>query len=186
MLTKVILIQIAILVLLGSSVYAADCIGKRYQDNNDGTVTDCRTGLVWLKNANCNAGVSTWQSAKTWVAGLWSSGTCSLTDGSRSGDWRLPTRTELMAMVESAKMQGFHNPALTDASGKAQATSGNVFSNVQNDLYWTSSTYACTDSAASVINMGAGGTDCQGPTGTHFIWPVRGGQTGSFGSVIVK
>jgi len=114
MFTKVILMQIAILALLGSSVYAGDCIGKRYQDNNNGTVTDCRTGLVWLKNADCrdmtgsvnkSAGVLTWQLAKEWVAKLWDNpaGTCGLNDGSGIGDWRLPTRTEIMAMVESAR-----------------------------------------------------------------------------------
>ena len=131
-------------------------------------------------------GYLTWSDAKKWVAGMSGFGACGVTDQSVAGDWRLPTKTELMAMVESARTQGFSNPALTNASGRAQATNGNVFSNVQNDYYWTSSTYSCTDPAASVIYIGGGGTDCQGPTGTHFVWPVRGGQTGSFGSVFIK
>ena len=48
-----------VLVLFGTWAYAADCNnGGRYELNGffnvlDGTVTDCRTGLIWLRNANC-------------------------------------------------------------------------------------------------------------------------------------
>ena len=34
----------------------------RFTDNNDGTVTDTLTGLVWLKNASCG-GQKTWINA---------------------------------------------------------------------------------------------------------------------------
>jgi len=49
---------VAFLVVVSASAYAADCnSGGRYEINGapsaDGTVTDCRTGLVWLKNADC-------------------------------------------------------------------------------------------------------------------------------------
>ena len=46
---------LALLTLFGTCAYAADCnSGGRYEDMGDGTVTDCRTGLIWLKNANCS------------------------------------------------------------------------------------------------------------------------------------
>ena len=35
---------------------------KRMADNGDGTVTDLRTGLFWLKDANC-FGLAQWQTA---------------------------------------------------------------------------------------------------------------------------
>jgi hypothetical protein len=41
-----------VLVLIGTSVYAADChSGGRYEVLSTGTVQDCRTGLIWLQNA---------------------------------------------------------------------------------------------------------------------------------------
>ena len=75
-----IIVLTVVLVSLGTCAYAADCNnGGRYEDNTDGTVTDCRTGIIWLKNANCTdtsngiaipTGVLTWYDALTWVAGL--------------------------------------------------------------------------------------------------------------------
>jgi hypothetical protein len=48
------MVLMVVLVLLGTRAYAADCNdGGRYEDNVDGTVTDCRTGMIWLKNAEC-------------------------------------------------------------------------------------------------------------------------------------
>ena len=93
-----IIVLSVVLVWVGTSAYATDCNnGGRYEDNGDGTVTDCRTGLIWLKNANCTDtsngianpnGYLTWYDALTWAAGL-ENGLCGLTDGSSAGDWRL-------------------------------------------------------------------------------------------------
>ena len=71
---------------------------ERFTDNGDGTVYDERTGLLWLKNANCYA-EQNWDPAMLSAAGL-NSGECGLTDGSVEGDWRLPTRAELMQFNE--------------------------------------------------------------------------------------
>jgi hypothetical protein len=201
MLMRFFLTTIISLLLFSASGYGADpasndCIGKRYQDNNNGTITDCRTGLVWLKDANCSnvilggvykdTGRLNWQDAKKWVKGLGSS-SCGLTDGSSQGDWRLPTMTELMAMVESAKKQNFAMPVLTDASGTAQGSDGNAFSNVQTTYYyWTSTAYPCFDVCARTLSLAYGDKNEIVQSDTNFVWPVRGGQTGSFGSVFVK
>jgi len=48
----------------------------RFLDNADGTVTDCRTELIWLKNANCY-GEQVWDSAFSFAAGL-NNGECGL------------------------------------------------------------------------------------------------------------
>ena len=62
-------------------------------DNGDGTVTDARTGLVWLKNAN-PCGVKNWVDAVAYCSSL-ASGQAGLTDGSTAGQWRLPSIEEL-------------------------------------------------------------------------------------------
>lgn len=85
------------------TVELAACATNRYVDMGDGTVLDCNTDLLWLKDATCPAlgdpaysDMATYADALTAVAAL-AHGTCGLSDGSLAGDWRLPTMTELCA-----------------------------------------------------------------------------------------
>lgn len=66
-------------------------------DNNNGTVTDPGTGLVWLKNINC-FGKQDWATASSSATSL-QSGACGLSDKSTAGQWRLPTETEIKGML---------------------------------------------------------------------------------------
>ena len=197
-------VLLVVLVLFSTCAYATDCnIGGRYEDNNNGTVTDCRTGLVWLKNANCtsttalngvtNTGLLKWKDAMKWVAGLYGDGSgtfvCSLNDGSHAGDWRLPTKIEWMAMVEYAKRTpspGYTNPVLTNGAGTGKWTAGDVFTNVQSDLYWSSTTYAGFETGAWTVNMWGGSIGGTSKTSGVYVWPVRGGQSASFGSLRIE
>ncbi len=72
------------------------CSG-RFSDNGDGTVTDCRTNLIWLKNANFYNSMNPWQFSVNEAAAL-RDGLKGLTDGSSAGDWRLPTKAELQGL----------------------------------------------------------------------------------------
>jgi hypothetical protein len=155
-----------------------DCAGGRYEDNNNGTVTDCRSGLVWLKDPGC-FGATTFAYANINVAYL-SGGNvyCSLYDGSVAGDWRLPTKTEWMSFVASARKQGFTNPALTDKTGTAKWVSGAanaLFTNVQTDNYWSSSSTAYSI-RAWVVSMGGGNVNYNYKDDIGYVWPVRAGQ----------
>ena len=71
----------------------------RYTDNGNGTVTDNRSELIWLKNANCFE-QQNWEPAMQNAANL-ANEQCGLSDGSTSGMWRLPTKDEWEAMVDS-------------------------------------------------------------------------------------
>jgi hypothetical protein len=72
----------------------------------DGTVTvGGLSGLVWLKNANC-FGEQNYSQAVSSARNL-KSGSCGLTDGSKAGDWRLPTIEELSK--RQRKQSGFNN-----------------------------------------------------------------------------
>jgi hypothetical protein len=173
---------------------AVDCnSGGRYEDNGEGTVTDCRTGMVWLKDAACTStsgGVSnpngyiSWYSAMKWAAGL-GDGLCGLSDGSGAGDWRLPTKTEWMAMVAYAKSR-FSNPALTNGAGSDHWTSGDSFSNVQSNLYWSSTTLQENGNYAWVISMSDGVIYNANKPNTIYVWPVRSGQSASFGQLFLE
>lgn len=118
-------------------------------DNGDGTVTI--GNLVWMKDAGC-LGKMKWDAAMARAINV-ADGQCGLTDKSKAGDWRLPTRDELTAIYAS----------------KSQ------FKNVQAFYYWSSSTYGGTTFAWGV-GMGLGGVGFDYKGNDFYVWPVRGGQ----------
>ncbi len=93
--------------------------GNIYVNCGNGTVTDKRTGLVWLANANC-LGTVDWFTAMEFVAGLSDLDAgfcaaqgltaahcdCGLSDGSSPGEWRLPSADEWQAMIDNALGNG--------------------------------------------------------------------------------
>ena len=124
------------------------------KDNNNGTITDTTTGLVWLKNANC-FGPRSWYSAVNSAAPGLSSGACGLSDGSKPGQWRLPTLNQL----------------------RARAATRTGFSNVQSSgSYWSSETFAQNTSHAWLVYMGNNYPYQNDKNGYIYVWPVRGGQ----------
>jgi hypothetical protein len=74
---------------------------QHYIDNGDGTVTDQVTGLVWQQNPP-QAAEFTWEEAKDYCAGL----------ERRDGDcgWRMPTRIELMSVVDYSRFNNATDP----------------------------------------------------------------------------
>ena len=117
----------------------------RFTDNNNGTVTDNLTGLIWLKNANCPNSTKTWNNAVDYAAALYDGCTdcggdnndCGLSDGSVAGDWRLPNVKELQSLIH----YGVSAPALPNTAGTGKWSEGEPFTNVQ-FVYWSSTTYA--------------------------------------------
>ncbi len=186
------LILTILLVLSGVSAFADECNSLRYADNGDGTVTDCRTGLIWLKNASC-AGSRIWYDAMKWVAALNDTGDsatriCELSDGSYDGEWRLPTITELRAMIASAKKQGFTDPIITNAAGTAKWTNDDAFTNVQSDYYWSSISFplGIGTCCAWALSLDDGSVYLFDKPFSFGVWPVRGGQIGTFGTLFIE
>jgi len=160
----------------------------RYSDNGDGTVTDNRTGLIWMKNANCTGrrGMS-WINAMRWAAEL-AHGRCGIRDGSRKGDWRLPTVEEWHAMLDrryraqagGAGRQWNEGPALSNAAGTGQWKEGDAFSGVKTDgmllqkRYWSSTEEGYN--ATYFVNIFSGRVALIGQSPSYGVWAVRGGQ----------
>lgn len=109
---------------------------KRFVDNGDGTVTDKLTGLVWLKDSDCNSTwlEVTWSQAMDNAANL-QDGQCGLTDGSQPGDWRLPNRNEMSSLLGQQRILPIPN--------------------WQPRWYWTSSTYAPNPDHAWLVDAGS-------------------------------
>lgn len=152
----------------------------RFTANGNGTVTDNKTGLVWLANANCletvggiakAGGTLSWAEALAWSNNL-ASGKCGLTDGSVAGNWRLPNREELASLVNAQ----YANPALSNTAGTAQWTAGNPFSGVLSTYYWTSTTYASSTTSGWGVVFSNGDVSNGIKTNPGYVWPVRDGQ----------
>lgn len=137
----------------------------RFTDNNNGTITDNLTGLIWLKDANC-FGNQVWSNALSLARGL-ATGTCGLTDGSNLGQWRLPSIIELESIVSQEQA----NPYLwLNMQG---------FINFQGAKYLSSSTDLGYTSDARSVDMRDGNTTSNSKTvGPVYMLPVRNGYSG--------
>jgi len=88
--------------ILSSSVYAipVESGNNRYLDNDDGTITDTKTGLMWVKkDSYLHSGHwLNWHEVHDYVRQLNDEGFA------QHSDWQLPTREELKTLYESEKI----------------------------------------------------------------------------------
>lgn len=75
-------------------------MADRYSDNNNGTISDGFTGLMWQEGYSYpdNGNYLSWYAANDYVNGL---------NGKKLGgfsDWRLPNRMEIQSIYELAKV----------------------------------------------------------------------------------
>jgi hypothetical protein len=168
-------------------------VNRDRDGNEDGTVTDKLTGLIWLQNANC-FDRRTWQGALEAANNLQDlpddTRDCGLRDGSHKGAWRLPNVKELQSLI----VFGFSNPALSDRAGTSQCNDTNcAFSGVGTGrFYWSSTTFLEVpipgDSPVNKawgVDVGNGNTPPHfrwhanpRTTTTFFVWPVKGPSPG--------
>lgn len=134
----------------------------RFKDNNNGTVTDNFTGLMWSKNANMGGAAMTWQQALDFVNVIDGSGIYGYSD------WRLPNRRELRSLIDHSQFR----PALpvghpfTNLPGLTDPTTGTDF--------WSSTTDPYTFELAWYVDLYDGDVYVDAKTVSHYLWPVRG------------
>ncbi len=149
----------------------------RFVDNDDGTVRDTLTGLVWLQDANCSLsiGYSTdgrmdWGAALDFVADI-NSGLVDISGcgymGEAGGDWRLANINELDSLVHD----GVNN--------KAAWLGSQGFEHVMDTYYyWSSTPAAGYIYQGYALAFGSGYFDAWPKSSELFAWPVRSGQQG--------
>lgn len=126
---------------------------RRFQLVLDGAgVLDKETGLVWEQSPDTTT--RTWSNAISYAYNK--------NVGGRKG-WRLPTIEELASLVDTTQS----SPALP---------SGHPFTNVQSNLYWSSTTYVSNTSNAWAMDFVGGIVSSNVKTNTFYVWCVRGGH----------
>lgn len=125
----------------------------RFTENNQ-TVDDKNTGLVWLQDANAHKTTMDWDSAFERIARMNSEMAYGF------DDWRVPTIIELESLIDLSR----HSPALPENC---------LFKEVQ-EFYWSSTTSQYDTSYAWVLYMkdGAVGVGHK-PLSEFYLWPVR-------------
>jgi len=172
----------------------------RYVDLADGTVFDCKTGKMWLKQATC-LGPGMWDSGgaagsiQEKVADLNDTGIgtdfgCQdYIDGTYS-DWRASEMHELCGLWTSPCI-GTHcctasagivdtsqsNPAVANAFGDGPWSEENAFVGVDNVAYWSATGGGIEGGGidkAWDVSIGNGNVGNDDQTFELFVWPVRG------------
>jgi hypothetical protein len=123
-----------------------------YQPSDDGlTVTDLNTGLIWQQSY---ASEMNWDEAVTYcedmnLGGFW--------------DWRLPSRMELVTILDYGRRFPAINPAFSSLS---------VIS--ADNFYWSSSTQPFPSGGAWYVEFGEGSVGAIPKDYTHYVRCVRG------------
>ncbi|MBF0537433.1 MAG: DUF1566 domain-containing protein [Nitrospirae bacterium] len=142
----------------------------RFTVNSDQTVTDNLTGLLWTKDAStpttgsCTGGKMSWQAALSYVACL------NTANYLGHNDWRLPNVNELESIFNAGQ------------ANVATWLNSQGFVNVQSNYYWSSTTTANDTSSAWSLRIYDGLVFASAKSGSYYVWPVRSGQSGSFGN----
>jgi hypothetical protein len=137
-----------------------------YTDNNDGTVTDTSTGLMWQQTDSSGS----WDQALAYCEGLKLGGYT---------DWRLPTSKELQSLADYSR----YSPAINTT----------YFPDAAASCYWSGTTDASFTSYAWLVYFDFGNIsvfyDDEYISGSYkvrsaHVRAVRGGQSGLDPSVI--
>lgn len=108
----------------------------RFTDNDDGTITDNATGLMWAKDGNAAGGNNgnpiTWPNALTYAHDL---------TFAEHSDWRLPNINELLSIADYVESYPIIDP---------------IFTNTDTSLHWSSTTYKAYTANAWAYNFAYG------------------------------
>ena len=132
--------------------------GRWLIDNGDGTVTDTKTGLMWVKNPHTDLsekfkGEMKWQEAVD---------ACKALNFAGHKDWRLSTREELFSLTDDTR----YSPAINKEA----------FPDTKSSWYWTITPLAGDPGGAWIVNFNSGNVDYCRKDGSYYVRPVRSSQ----------
>ena len=103
---------------------------NRFKDNNDGTVSDLATGLMWQKSDNGQT--YNWQEALNYAENLVLAG---------YSDWRLPNAKELQSIVDYNRCPDITNSAAIDSVFVCTEINDPDGNSGHYGFYWTGTTH---------------------------------------------
>ena len=135
-----------------------------YTDNSDGTVTDNNTGLIWQQQDD-GAQYNWYRATGTFSATYnpESADVCGSLILGDATDWRLPTKNELLSIVD-----------YEDNTGMKIRTA--YFLNAKASSYWTSTRYATDPQFAWVTAFNTGYIYFYHRYTAYYVRCVRGGS----------
>lgn len=156
----------------------------QFIDNEDGTITDTKTKLMWKK---CSEGLSDEQCEQgkdkeyTWDEAM---ALAKKTQFATYSDWRLPTKGELRSLVycsngiAQSEVWSYDCDGNGDKGEKYQRPTINqiVFPKTKSSWYWSSSPYAYSVSSAWIVNFSNGHDDAGYKDSYYHVRLVRSGQ----------
>jgi hypothetical protein len=140
-------------------VRGADNI-QSFTNNNDGTITDNSTGLMWEQG---EPGQKTWSDALNY---------CNNRNLANKTDWRLPNIKELQSLA------GY--------LGGSPSIDTNYFPDAHSYYYWSSTTYRDGFTNARYVDFSDGGISYWGKNQSLYVRCVRAGVDGSTSDSVVK
>jgi hypothetical protein len=128
----------------------------RFTDNDDGTITDNFSKLMWTKNAQQIPGEMIWDEALD---------ACNILVFASYDDWRMPNVREMLSLID----YGNYNPALPD---------DHPFENVPSypGRFWSSTTLAVAAGNAFHVPISNGTVNHYSKTNIRYVWAVRAGK----------
>lgn len=151
---------------------ALSTLADRFLDNNDGTITDHKTRLVWQR---CSLGQRWSGNSCTGAAKAlkWDDAYKEATAGGAS--WRLPTKDELKELVHcgGSTLTPLQDNTTCPQSISRTAIAETIFPETQPGKYWTSSPVAAGSRNTWLVNFRDGATEYDFKHNALFVRLVR-------------
>ncbi len=144
------------------------------------TMLDTVTGLCWDKNLNRNGSTLQWALNNAYPEPLWSGAgytwpagrvdtdypafkACNDLMVGGNTDWRMPTRAELLTLIDEIGVSGTTCTTLTSFG----------FTNCQNSFYWSSNQRGSSTSYTFNVNLNGGNSAAYAKTDIYYVACVR-------------
>ncbi len=126
---------------------------NKFRDNQDGTITDLATGLIWMKGDSGmlkagpdKDGRMNWQQALEWAENLEYAG---------YSDWRLPNAKELQSIVDYSRCPDITDSAAIDPNFSVTSII-NEGGEKDYPFYWTGTSHAGISGAEAAVYISFG------------------------------
>jgi hypothetical protein len=136
--------------------------GKRFIDNKNGTITDIKTGFIWVKNPHTDL-PKEFKSGMPWQQAIDS---CKGLNFAGYKDWRLPTAEELISLID------------WEAGAKSNEPTINTkfFPDTKTSWYWTITPCPWVAGYARMVDFCNGSVGGGRKDGGNYVRPVHSSQ----------